>query len=284
VKDFLFILLQHLLPHHGISRVAGWLATTNIRWVKSLFIEKFSSHYSVNMSEAAEENLDAYSSFNDFFCRALKPDARPIAEGDNILACPADGAISQLGNIEKDTIFQAKGKSFSATTLLGGDKALSERFSDGHFCTVYLSPKDYHRIHMPITGKLVSMNHVPGALFSVNPATVSNVDNLFARNERVACIFETEIGPVALVLVGAMIVASIETVWAGEIAPRRNQVTHFQYQTHDEINLNKGEEMGRFKLGSTVILLLPKGAGNWVDRLTPGRTVTMGEPLFTLGD
>ncbi|WP_045857393.1 archaetidylserine decarboxylase [Teredinibacter purpureus] len=282
MKSFLFVLLQYILPHHLLSRIVGWFASTEITWIKNLFIQRFAANFDVNMAEAAQESLLEYKSFNAFFCRALKPEARPLEEEENALLCPADGAISQAGTINGNTIFQAKGKSFSTTALLGGDETLAKKFENGQYCTVYLSPKDYHRVHMPISGTLTDMIHVPGALFSVNPTTVNNVDNLFARNERVVSIFETDVGPVAVVLVGAMIVASIETVWAGEIAPRGNKVTRQQYGEHPPISLTRGSEMGRFKLGSTAVLLMPENSTNWLERMTPGRTVKMGEPLATI--
>lgn len=281
MKSTLFIAIQYLLPHHLLSRVVGWLAATEIRWIKKYFIGFFAAHYNVNMVEAEDENLDGYSSFNAFFCRKLKPEARPLADG-NTLICPADGSISQVGHIEDATIFQAKGKSFSVEALLGGDTERAKLFTNGSFCTIYLSPKDYHRVHMPIKGTLQSMTHVPGKLFSVNPTTVDNVNHLFARNERVISIFETEIGPVAIVLVGAMIVASIETVWAGEVAPRNKQVSIFDYVVQDAIKLDRGEEMGRFKLGSTAILLLPENKTEWLSHVKPEQPVCMGEALAKL--
>ena len=282
MKNFLFIFIQHILPHHLISRIVGWFAQTHTRWIKRFFIEKFASTYAVNMNEAAQEKLEEYKSFNDFFCRELKHNARPIAAQEQLLICPADGAISQSGSIDASTIFQAKGKSFNTQALLGGDAELAAKFKNGLFCTVYLSPKDYHRVHMPITGTLQSMTHIPGALFSVNPATVNNVNELFARNERVVSIFETSIGPVAVILVGAMIVASIETVWAGEVAPRGKKPSVYTYQNQADIHLERGEEMGRFKLGSTVILLLPPNAGQWLHSAEAGQTVKMGEALAEL--
>lgn len=278
MKSILFIAIQYLLPHHLLSRVVGWFASTKIHWIKKHFIEFFAAHYNVNMTEAKDESLDSYSSFNAFFCRQLKPEARPLAE-NNTLICPADGSISQVGRITDTTIFQAKGKSFSVEALLGGDTERAKPFINGSFCTIYLSPKDYHRVHMPIKGRLLSMIHVPGKLFSVNPTTVNNVDHLFARNERVISIFDTEAGPVAVVLVGAMIVASIETVWAGEVAPRNKHISVFDYVAKDPVTLDRGEEMGRFKLGSTAILLLPKDSTEWLSHIQPEQPVCMGEAL-----
>ncbi|WP_018415753.1 archaetidylserine decarboxylase [Teredinibacter turnerae] len=281
MKSTLFILLQYITPHHLLSRLVGWFANTEITWIKRLFIEKFAAQFAVNMAEAENPDLSSYASFNEFFCRPLRADARPMTLDANRLLCPADGAISQLGDIDGQTIFQAKGRSFSLKALLGGNPELAEQFHNGSFCTVYLSPKDYHRVHMPVGGTLTSMTHVPGALFSVNPTTVEGVDNLFARNERVVSVFDTPLGPVAVILVGAMIVASIETVWAGEIAPRGKQPTDFNYRPQPPVSLNQGEEMGRFKLGSTVILLLPPGVTEW-ETLSSGTPVRLGEPLAHL--
>lgn len=232
------------------------------------------------MEEAIEPKITNYRSFNEFFCRALKPESRPLELNDKALLCPADGAISQLGEINQQTVFQAKGKSFNLRTLLAGDAELAQTFENGSFCTIYLSPKDYHRVHMPMSGKLLQMTHVPGALFSVNPTTVNNVDNLFARNERVVCHFKTDIGSVAVILVGAMIVASIDTVWAGEVAPVGRKPSHYYYN-NKAIELQQGEEMGRFKLGSTVILATPPGVTQWFD-LKEGDKVRLGQTIANL--
>jgi len=279
MKSYFFIALQYLAPQHLISRLIGRIAASRINWLKSYFIHTFADRYQVNMAEAEEENLDAYASFNAFFVRALKTDARPLANTAENVICPADGAVSQRGKIDKGVIFQAKGKSFTCSALLGGDSALAAEFEDGEFCTIYLSPKDYHRVHMPLGGKLRTMIHVPGALFSVNPTTTNNVDALFARNERVVTIFDTAVGPMAVVLVGAMIVASIETVWAGEIAPRGNKTTKFSYNASESIELPSGAEMGRFKLGSTAVVLFPKGTVDWGSGVLEGSEVKMGESL-----
>lgn len=279
IKDSLFILFQYITPQHLLSRVVGFLARSQIKWLKNLLINTFIDKFNVNMSEALKESTDDYIHFNDFFCRQLKLDARPIDETHNSIVCPADGAISQIGPIQNGRIFQAKGQDFSSLELLGGDQSLSEKFDDGTFSTIYLSPKDYHRIHMPATGTLVSMHHIPGALFSVNKTTSEKVPRLFARNERVVCIFNTEYGPMAMVLVGAMIVASIDTVWAGQVAPtgQRVQVTHYDYES--PLQLTKGQEMGRFKLGSTVVLLFPKGNANWDHTITANSPVYMGQSM-----
>lgn len=243
----LFVLSQYVIPQHGLSRLVGWFASTKIPAIKNLFISKFAKKYQVNMSEAKQEDLTAYASFNDFFTRQLKDGARPISE--TALVSPADGAVSQLGKIELGRVFQAKGRDFSVTELLGGDSKRAEPFLNGDFATIYLSPKDYHRVHMPCAGTLTETVYVPGDLFSVNPTTAQGVDGLFARNERLVCMFDTEYGPMALVLVGAMIVAGIETVWSGQVCPLPKQAQVQDY-TQGSIKLEKGAEMGRFKLGT----------------------------------
>ncbi len=231
------------------------------------------------MNEAAAA-ADSYPSFNAFFTRALKADARPVAEGDKFIVSPADGAISQLGNIESGRIFQAKGQEYTVNELLAGDAELVEKYRDGTFVTVYLSPRDYHRVHMPVSGTLKSTTYVPGDLFSVNQTTVNRVPRLFARNERLVCLFDTELGQVASVMVGAMIVAGIETVWAGPVAPhgKKIQASHFS-NTQNPPTLDAGAEMGRFMLGSTVILLLQAGHIEWLPELQAGSSVRMGQAL-----
>lgn len=279
MKDRLFALSQHIMPQHALSRLTRLVAESKATPIKTPFINTFIKQYGIDMSEAANPDPASYANFNDFFTRALKPGARTIVEGDKTVACPADGAVSQLGDIEAGRIFQAKGHDFGLKELLGGDSSLEEEFQHGKFSTIYLSPKDYHRVHMPFTGTLRSMTYIPGKLFSVNPATVNNVDNLFARNERVSCIFDTEFGPMAVVLVGAMIVASIETVWAGLVTPPRSKLTTWTYPSEGEkaIQLNKGDELGRFKLGSTVILCFPKDSIEWEASLLEGSTTRMGQ-------
>ena len=265
--DHLKAALLRPLPHHAISRVTHWAVRVETPWFKNLLIKTFIRVFKVDMSEALEEDPTAYPTFNAFFTRALKPNARPMPDDPNAILSPADGTISQMGPIEGDTIFQAKGHGFTTAELLGGDEALAEAFRDGWFATIYLSPRDYHRIHMPMTGTLRKMIHVPGRLFSVAPFTVRTVPRLFARNERVACIFDTEQGPMALVLVGAINVGSIETVWAGEVTPpagRRVTITDYPADypvSKDSEGLPaypKGGEMGRFNMGSTVIVVLPR--------------------------
>ena len=274
--DTTFIILQYLLPQHLLSRLVGKLAECRLPWLKNLLIRRFITQYKVDMSEAVESAPEAYANFNAFFTRALKDGARPIADAP--VVCPADGAISQLGEINRGRIFQAKGQDYSLQTLLGDDKALTAEFDGGSFATIYLSPRDYHRVHMPVDGTLRSMTYVPGKLFSVNTTTAENVRSLFARNERAICVFDTEFGPMAMILVGAMIVAGIETVWDGQVAPPPRQLTTRSYP-QEAPTLKKGEEMGRFKLGSTVILLFGKDKIDWLDKfeaLTPTR---LGEAL-----
>ncbi|MCG2582352.1 MAG: archaetidylserine decarboxylase [Marinobacter sp.] len=279
-----FVLSQYITPQLAVSRLAGRLADNDrTPALKNRVVRWFIGRYGVNMSEAAESNPEAYPSFNAFFTRALKPGLRPVDNRDSVLVSPVDGAISQLGQITGDRVFQAKGQSFSLTELLGGDEQRATDFTEGEFATIYLSPKDYHRIHMPLAGKLREMVYIPGKLFSVNPVTAENVPNLFARNERVACIFDTDAGPMAMVLVGAMIVGSVETTWSGIVAPGTGLVTSTRYDgDQPEIQFEKGQEMGRFRLGSTVILVMPKGTVKWNEDEAPGKTVRMGEAFGTL--
>lgn len=278
MKTFLFITFQYLIPQHFLSRIVGRIAASEIPWVKNLFIRQFIKKYQVNLSEAKITDEKEYTSFNDFFHRELKADAREINNTHNGIVSPADGAFSQLGAIENGRIFQAKGQSYSALELLAGNSDLEKDIAGGQFATIYLSPKDYHRVHMPVTGTLVSMTHVPGALFSVNPTTADNVPRLFSRNERVIAQFSTDNGPMIMVLVGAMIVASIDTVWAGQISPTGKKVSYTKYGA-SPLTLEKGAEMGRFKLGSTVILLFPKDSMEWGDNISAGSQVEMGNSI-----
>ncbi|RBP72576.1 archaetidylserine decarboxylase [Marinobacter nauticus] len=281
--DKLFVLSQYVTPQLAVSRLAGRLADSeSTPGLKNRVIKWFIGRYGVNMSEAAEPDFTAYPTFNAFFTRALKPGARTIDPAPETLTSPVDGAISQIGQISTDRVFQAKGQSFSLTELLGGDDERAEPFREGEFATIYLSPKDYHRIHMPMAGTLKEMVYVPGKLFSVNPVTAENVPNLFARNERVACLFDTEAGPMAMVLVGAMIVGSVETTWAGVVAPNSGKVTQWQYRGDDAVQFEKGQEMGRFRLGSTVVLVMPKGAVKWQPNQVAEKTVQLGEAFGKL--
>jgi phosphatidylserine decarboxylase len=279
MNDKLFIKLQHWVPQHALSRFVGNIANSRNPFIKNTFIKWFVKRYNVDMSIAKEENPTAYASFNDFFTRELKPGARPMCGEPNVVVCPADGAISQLGKIINGRIFQAKGQDFSATELLGGDAALAGEFAEGDFATIYLSPKDYHRVHMPFGGKLRAMISIPGELFSVNTVTAENVPRLFSRNERVAAIFDTDIGPMAVVLVGAMIVAGIETVWDGQIAPMGSGEPETSLYPYQNITLERGAEMGRFKLGSTAIILFAKDKVVWETQFTSGATTRLGVKL-----
>lgn len=274
----LFILFQYIVPQHLLSRLVGKLAECKTPWIKNPLIKAFIKQYNVNMAESQQSEAEYYDNFNAFFTRPLKDGAREIC--DTGIASPADGAISQLGDIENGRIFQAKGQSYTATELLGGDEQLANEFAGGKFATIYLSPKDYHRVHMPIDGKLRQGIYVPGDLFSVNNATADNVPRLFSRNERYVAIFDTEKGPMAMVLVGAMIVAGIETVWEGQVAPIKRQIRRVNYPSQIEsFNLAKGQEMGRFKLGSTVVLLFGKDAIQWDDALKHASPLIMGEKI-----
>ncbi len=274
----LFILFQYIVPQHLLSRLIGKLAECKTPWIKNPLIKAFIKQYKVNMAEAQQSEAEYYDNFNAFFTRPLKDGAREIC--DTGIASPADGAVSQLGDIENGRIFQAKGQSYTATELLGGDEQLANEFAGGKFATIYLSPKDYHRVHMPIDGKLRHGIYVPGDLFSVNNATADNVPRLFSRNERYVAIFDTEKGPMAMVLVGAMIVAGIETVWEGQVAPIKRQIRRVNYPSQIEsFNLAKGQEMGRFKLGSTVVLLFGKDAIQWDDALKHASPLMMGEKI-----
>lgn len=280
-RDKLLTLPQYFVPQHLLSRLVGWLAESRSPMIKNTFIDFFAKRYQVNMSEAVEENPRAYENFNAFFTRALKPGARPVDANPASIVCPADGAISQLGPIQGDVVFQAKGHYYSLCELLGGDKQRASEFEGGQFATVYLSPRDYHRVHMPFTGTLREMIFVPGDLFSVNTRTAENVPRLFARNERVVAIFDTEIGPMAVVLVGAMIVASIETVWAGVVAPMKRgvHVTDYRATPREPIVLEKGAEIGRFRLGSTAIVVFGPGVAAWDVNYKEGTPTRMGEML-----
>lgn len=280
MSDRLAVLPQYLLPKRALTVLAGKFAGASLGGLTHAAIRRFIARYGVDMAEAAEPRIEAYASFNDFFTRALRAGARPLSGAPFV--CPVDGAISQFGPIAGDQIFQAKGHHYSTRALLGGDELLSHFFADGDFATIYLSPKDYHRIHMPCAGKLVRMVHVPGDLFSVNPTTARGVPGLFARNERVVCVFETRHGLFANVLVGATIVGSMATTWHGVVnPPRTGHVRQWRYEDHD-VQLRQGEEMGRFLLGSTVVLLFQKNVVRFNPAWAPGGTVRMGEAMAEL--
>ena len=277
MSERLAVALQYALPKRLLTQFAGKLAGLEGGKVTTAVIRWFAKRYGVNMAEAANPDPASYASFNQFFTRPLREGARPIADADFV--CPVDGAISQFGPIEFDQVFQAKGHFYSTTALVGGDRALAARFESGDFATIYLSPRDYHRIHMPCAGRLTQMIYVPGELFSVNPATARGVPGLFARNERVVCVFEGEFGPFVMVLVGATIVGSMATVWHGVVnPPRRPDIAKRSY-AEGEVVLEKGAEMGRFLLGSTVVMLFPKDTLRFGSDWAPGGPVRMGEPM-----
>ncbi|NHA15532.1 archaetidylserine decarboxylase [Thioalkalivibrio sp. XN279] len=276
----LFAWLQYLLPQHAISRLVGWLGRLEVPWARTALVRGFMAMFRIDMSEAAEPDPLAYASFNAFFTRALQPEARPMPTAAEALACPVDGRVSQCTDVEDGQLFQAKGFRYDLERLLGGPAP--EALWDGSFATLYLAPYDYHRIHAPADGRLVEMRYLPGALFSVNGATVSAVPRLFARNERVACLFETDFGPMAVVLVGALNVGSIETTWAGEVAPgpdRQAAFWRYPQEGPGSVRLARGEELGRFNFGSTVIVILPQGGPRFAPAISAGRRVRLGETL-----
>ena len=280
ISDRLAVLPQYLIPKQALTAFAGWVAGSQWGGVTTGIIDRFVHRYNVNMAEAANPDTASYKSFNEFFTRPLKASARPLADAPYV--SPVDGTISQCGPIAGDQVFQAKGHSYSTRALVGGDAALAAQFQDGEFATLYLSPRDYHRIHMPCAGRLTRMIYVPGDLFSVNPTTARGVPGLFARNERVVCVFEGEHGPFVMVLVGATIVGSMATVWHGVInPPRPGKVREWTYEMGN-IALAQGEEMGRFLLGSTVVMLWPKGVMQFNKDWTPTRPIVMGEAMGSL--
>ncbi|EMR11973.1 phosphatidylserine decarboxylase [Methylophaga lonarensis MPL] len=279
-SDRLLTLPQYLIPQHFLSVIMHRLTQSKRPWLKQRLIRFVASKYQVNMAEAANPDLNSYPSFNAFFTRSLKSGSRPL-EGDNsVLASPVDGVISQLGAITNDQLIQAKGRHYRLNDLLAGDEALSQQFSEGQFATIYLSPRDYHRIHMPLSGRLLQMTYIPGKLFSVNPRTVRAVPDLFARNERLVTVFETAEGPMVLILVGAIFVGSMETVWSGQITPPYGRsIRQWHYDKDHLVQLEKGQEMGRFNMGSTVIILLPKQAKSFASKWQAGTAVKMGQAL-----
>ncbi len=276
----LFIIFQYLLPQHLLSRLVGKLAESKL--LKKLLINIFIRRFRVDLSQASIQDIDKFTNFNDFFTRELLPDARPLAKDLAAIVCPADGTISQMGHITADKLVQAKGRCYSCEDLLGGDKQMAGLFREGNFITVYLSPRDYHRVHMPLSGVLLKTIYVPGKLFSVNQTMVESVANLFSRNERLICLFQTEPGPMALILVGAMIVAGIDTVWSGQVSPStgKREIRYYDYSNHQPaIELPLGAEMGRFRLGSTAIALFPHGVMEFDPSLNASSTVAMGQLL-----
>ncbi len=279
-RDWLAVKYQYILPAHTLSWLVHRLTRCRVTGFKNGLIRWFIRRYGVDLSTAQLDTPEAFVDFNHFFTRALKPGQRPVVEAPGEIACPVDGAVSQAGPIEGDTVFQAKGHHYSLQALFGGDEALAHRFAGGHFATLYLSPRDYHRIHMPLDGRLQQMVHIPGRLFSVNPATARTVPGLFARNERVVTVFGTTAGLMALVLVGAINVASIETVWAGEVTPPAGRrVRQWVYEDEEAITLDRGDEMGRFNMGSTVIVVFGPNAVTWDPAIRPTAPLRMGQRL-----
>lgn len=280
--DRLFVGLQHLLPQHALSRGMHALARVRFAPVKNLAIRTFLRFYAVNMAEAERSDPAAYGSFNDFFTRALKPGARTVDPAPGAVACPVDGTVSQAGDLRGDRLLQAKGIDYSAAALLGGDEALAREFEDGSFATLYLAPFNYHRIHMPLAGTLRRARYVGGDLFSVNAATAAGVPGLFTRNERVACVFDTAAGPMAVVLVGALFVGSMSLSFAGEITAERTRTLRDLPVTDPIVALDKGAELGRFNMGSTVIVMFARGRVRLEPGLLPGSAVRFGQRLATV--
>ena len=278
MNDSTFLFLQkYIIPKRALTVALGKLSNIHGGALTHAAIRRFIARYKVNMAEAANPNVESYATFNDFFTRALRDGARPLA--DSSWVCPVDGSISQCGAITRDRIFQAKGHDYTTQALVGGDAELAKQFEDGAFATLYLSPKDYHRIHMPYAGRLTRMIHVPGELFSVNPATARGIPGLFARNERIVCVFESDRGPFVLALVGATIVGSMATVWHGVVnPPRPGVIRDWRYEKEDLV-LDRGAEMGRFLLGSTVVMLFPRNTLRIDPNWTAEKNVRLGEAM-----
>ena len=279
LADYLKFWPLYLLPHHAISRLTFRVTRIRTPWFKNLLIRWFARHYQVDWSEAQHGGPEDYPSFNAFFTRALAEGARRIEGAAETVVCPADGHISQIGSLDDDALLQAKGRTFSAVALLGGDAGRSAPFRGGRFVTVYLSPRDYHRVHMPLAGELRQTVYVPGRLFSVAPHTTRTTPNLFARNERLVSLFATEAGPMAVVLVGAINVAAIETVWAGLVTPPHRSRIEVRNFRPGEVRLERGAELGRFNMGSTVIVLFPPGRIDWRQDLAAEQPVQVGQRL-----
>lgn len=280
--DYLRGWAQYLLPHHALSRLALAATRCETVWWKRALINAFRRRFDIDLRECTQCEAEGFASFNAFFTRALRAEARPLAPAQDSIACPVDGCVSQAGAIDGDRIFQAKGRDYSLTELVGGDAALAARFNGGQFATLYLSPRDYHRIHMPLDGRLTETVYVPGRLFSVAPHTVSTVPRVFARNERLVAIFETNAGPMAVILVGALFVACIETVWAGVVTPPPGRHVRRRDFHAEPVALARGAELGRFNMGSTVILLFGPRRVTWTEQLKAGKPVRMGEAIGRL--
>lgn len=284
LRERAFVAMQRLLPQHLLSRVVYHATRCEGRRWKNFLIRSFLRSFPVDMSEAAQPDPFAYASFNTFFTRALRSDARPIDMDPRTLVCPVDGMVSQAGHIDDQALFQAKGHHFSLEALLAGERASIERFRHGEFATLYLAPHNYHRVHMPLDGILTATIHVPGRLFSVNATTAAQVPELFARNERVICMFETALGGLAMILIGALFVGSMSTVWAGEVTPAARRGPSLLPAPAAPVRLGRGAEMGRFNMGSTVIVLLERGRVRWLEGLRAGATVRLGERIGVSGE
>jgi phosphatidylserine decarboxylase len=279
VTDWLKSWPLALLPHHLLSRLVRAATRWRVSWWKDMLMRVFIRHFRVDMSEALEAKPGAYPDFNSFFTRALRDGVRSQPESPNAIACPVDGTISELGTISGERLLQAKGRHYSLVDLLGGNREQADVFRDGLFCTLYLSPRDYHRIHMPVDGRLRETAYIPGRLFSVAPHTTRAISGLFTRNERLVAGFEGDAGPVAVVLVGAIFVACMETVWSGVAAPEGRRIVQRQFDGSSPVELQRGEELGRFNMGSTVILLFPPGCAEWLPELHAGQPVRLGQTL-----
>lgn len=281
VTDWLKSWPLALLPHHLLSRLVRSATRWRVHWWKTLLMQLFIRHFRVDMSEAVHAEPDAYPDFNSFFTRALRDGLRPQPDQPSAIACPVDGAISELGTVEGDRLLQAKGRYYTLVDLLGGNREQADAYRGGLFCTLYLSPRDYHRIHMPVDGSLRETTSIPGRLFSVAPHTTRAIPGLFTRNERLVTVFDSEAGPVAVILVGAIFVACMETVWGGVAQPagRGIEVKHYGPGSGNTVHLQRGEELGRFNMGSTVILLFPPGCAQWLPGLQAGQAVRLGQPL-----
>ncbi|OGT07327.1 MAG: phosphatidylserine decarboxylase [Gammaproteobacteria bacterium GWE2_37_16] len=279
------VFLQYLLPKRLLSKIVGGLMRCRNVWLKNLLIDWFANHYQIDMHDAIESDPHAYPSLEDFFIRKVKSEARPFVDGKKEISCPVDGEISQAGEINTNTLLQAKGKEFHLVDLLGGDQKRAKNFASGSFVTIYLAPHDYHRVYMPYDGVLKEMIYIPGRLFSVNAATSSTIDNLYARNERLVLFFETSFGPMAMVLVGALIVAGLNTSWAGKVgAEKTTTLSSWTYDEKHQISLKRSDEVGYFTFGSTVILLFPEGKVNWNKRMVSEKIVEMGQLLGMIMD
>jgi phosphatidylserine decarboxylase len=280
LKKKLFILLQNIVPQHFLSFLMGKAANSQCKLLKNFMISHFIKRYQVDMSIAQFENVADYPSFNAFFTRSLKSHVRPIAAGDNTVTSPVDGCISQIGKIQDQTLIQAKKAYYSVDTLLGGFRDIAEKFTEGNFATLYLAPKDYHRVHIPLNAKLTETIYIPGRLFSVNATATELIPQLFTRNERLVCLFDTAAGPMAVILIGAMLVGRIQTIWG--LVEKSHEIVRRKYNEQDVVDLLKGAELGRFNMGSSVILLFPKNKIQWAANLDGACKVMMGEAIGSL--